>query len=169
MFAELLPVQKVPNTPARSPGHNYTIYTPCGFCCPLENELMRESYWEGSWILRDKKPKKFRTRAVNCLRKSEILFSEDFVSGKVLDNYTKMAVLISLVAWFIWERARNARPHQKTISMMTTRGPKRRENCQIIFIHIQMHWMRLEKGWNNGMKYLRCFECKAYLNNQSDI
>ena len=47
MFAELLPVQKVPNTPARSPGHNYTIYTPCGFCRPLENELMRESYWEG--------------------------------------------------------------------------------------------------------------------------
>ena len=85
---------------ASSWARNYTIYTVCGFCCPLENnELMREFSQEtGAQFCRAKTHWKFRTEGglrVNCLGKSQILFSEDLVTGKVSDNYTKMPVLIS--------------------------------------------------------------------------
>ena len=148
MFAEWLPVAKSAKCCASSWARNYTIYTVCGFCCPLENnELMREFSQEtgAQFCRRKKRPKNSGGLRVNCLGKSQILFSEDLVTGKVSDNYTKMPVLISSSHDLYETRARNWRPHQKTISLMTTFEARRKLSNHFYPQSECMNW-GFEKG-----------------------
>ena len=129
MFAEWLPVAKSAKCCASSWARNYTIYTVCGFCCPLENnELMREFSQE--------------TGAQFCRRKNSLKIQEGWeltVSGSPRYYLARIwspekCRIITLKCLFSFRRRMiymrpgpgNWRPHQKTISQMTTFEARRK-------------------------------------------
>ena len=101
MFAEWLPVAKSAKCCASSWARNYTIYTVCGFCCPLENnELMREfsqdtgaQFCAGQKVAENSGLKEGWELTVSG--SPRYYLARIWSPEKCRDNYTKMPVLIS--------------------------------------------------------------------------
>ena len=121
---------------------------------------MRESRSDGGSVLRDKKPSKFRTEGLLTVSGSPRYYLARIWSPEKCRIIT-LKCLFSFRRRMIYMRpARNWRPHQKTISLMTTLGPRRKENCQVIFIHIVNAWTEVLKR-GKIMEYYLSFQCMA--------